>query len=51
MELYCLRVEDASSASIRMDFSFDGNSTKEVAPTPDTMCGLLLDDPSALDLR
>lgn len=49
-QLYCLRVEDASSASVYMDFSFDGNSAKEIAPTLDSMCGLLLDDPRALCL-
>ncbi|MYN00831.1 hypothetical protein GTP41_01835 [Pseudoduganella sp. DS3] len=49
-QLYCLRFEDASSASVHMDFSFDGNSTNEVAPSLDAMCGMLLEDPSALCL-
>lgn len=49
-QLYCLRVEDASTASVYMDFSFEGNSAKEISPTLDTMCRLLLDDPGALCL-
>ncbi|WP_426344377.1 hypothetical protein ACN9MU_07570 [Pseudoduganella sp. R-32] len=49
-QLYCFRVENATNASIHMDFSFDGNSTREIAPSLDAMCGLLLDSPSALCL-
>lgn len=49
-QLYCLRVENASCASIHMDFSFDGNSASEIALSLDAMCGLLLDSPSALCL-